>query len=36
MREPEQVEDEVWTGCLAVAGLTIMFMVGVIFALVFL
>jgi hypothetical protein len=36
MRDPEQVEDEVWTGCLAVAALTIIFMLGVIVALVFL
>jgi hypothetical protein len=36
MREPEIVENEAWIGCLAVAGLTVIFMLGVIFALVFL
>jgi hypothetical protein len=36
MRDPVEIENEAWISCLAVAGLTVIFMLGVIFALVFL
>jgi hypothetical protein len=36
MRDPEQVENEAWISCLAIAGLTVIFGLGVIFALIFL
>ena len=36
VRDPEKLENDAWISCLAIAGLTVIFLFGVIFALVFL